>query len=152
MRRGHERGYRVAWVLLAEAALRVLWRSKESRGEFLEKPGKTEIFLSPFSDTLTGREAPLLLALRRITDHHLEALRAGKTGTAVTTPWTVSRSRTTTNMHTAPESGYRPAWVLLRGGAARVLWRSPGGDFFLLIEGGGGWIEGGKFFQKVALR
>ena len=82
MRRGHERGYRVAWVLLAEAALRVLWRSKESRGEFLEKPGKTEIFLSPFRDTLTGREAPPLLALRRITDHHLEALRAGKTGTA----------------------------------------------------------------------
>ena len=29
-----------------------------------------------------GREAPPLLALRRITDHHLEALRAGKTGTA----------------------------------------------------------------------
>ena len=38
--------------------------------------------MSPFCDTLTGREAPPLLALRRITDHHLEALRAGKTGTA----------------------------------------------------------------------
>ena len=62
--------------------MRALWRSTESRGEFLEKPGKTEIFLSPFRDTLTGREAPPLLALRRITDHHLEALRAGKTGTA----------------------------------------------------------------------
>ena len=62
--------------------MRVLWRPTESRGKFLEKPGKTEIFLSPFSDTLTGREAPPLLALRRITDHHLEALRAGKTGTA----------------------------------------------------------------------
>jgi hypothetical protein len=48
--------------------LRVLWRPAVSRGEFLEKPGKTEIFLSPFSDTLTGREALLLRPLRRIGD------------------------------------------------------------------------------------
>ena len=46
------------------------------------KNRKNTHFLSQFSDTLTGREAPPLLALRRITDHHLEALRAGKTGTA----------------------------------------------------------------------
>jgi len=76
--------------------------------------------LSPFCDTPTGREAPLLLALRRITEHHLEALRAG---TAVTNPWTVSRSRTTTDMHTDPERDYRPAWVLLRVAALRALWR-----------------------------
>ena len=48
--------------------LRVLWRSKESRGKFFRKTGKTHNFLSQFSDTLTGREALLLLALRRIGD------------------------------------------------------------------------------------
>jgi hypothetical protein len=71
--------------------------------------------LSPFSDTLTGREAPPLLALRRITDHHLEALRAGKTGTA--------------GALTGPAAGsYHAvaAWVLLPPAGLRALWRSTG--------------------------